>query len=433
MQHFTLAIILGIVQASILADTLDTKIAIAVKAVNEDVINWRRDIHQHPELSNREFRTSALVSEHLLSLGLEVETGVAHTGVVAILRGGKPGPVIALRADMDALPVVEKTGLPYASEMKGQYQGIEVGVMHACGHDNHVAILMGAAQVLTSVKDELPGTVKFIFQPAEEGPPMGENGGAKMMIEEDVLSNPKVDAIIGLHIAQLSRVGTVLYRPLGFMASAQSFDIEITGSQTHGAQPWSGIDPIVVGTQIINSLQTIVSRQIDITKHPVVITIGRFEAGVRHNIVPGKALLSGTIRTFDAEVRTQVHDKIRRIVQQVAESQGATATIYIDSGAPVTYNDLALTTQLVPTLKEIYGEDQVMLTDRVGLAEDFSFFQERVPGFFFFIGGRPRDIPASEAIPNHSPFFYVDEGALPLGVHGMSRLAADYLRGRKGE
>jgi amidohydrolase len=334
---------------------------------------------------------------------------------------------------MDALPVVEKTGLPYASRVKGEYQGTEVGVMHACGHDNHVAILMGAAQVLASVKDELPGTVKFIFQPAEEGPPLGENGGASMMIKEGVLSNPEVDAIIGLHIAQLSGVGTVLYRPLGFMASAQSFEVEITGSQTHGASPWSGIDPIVVGAQIVNSLQTIVSRQIDIIKHPVVITIGQFEAGMRHNIVPEKALLRGTIRTFDAKVRTQVHDKIRRIVKQLSESQGATATVRIDRGAPVTYNDAALTTQLVPTLEEIYGTEQVMLTTPMGLAEDFSWFQEKVPGFYFFIGGRPSDVPPSEAIPNHSPFFYVDEAALPLGVHAMSRLAADYLRDIKAQ
>ena len=433
MLHFFLTVIVILMHASTLADTLDAKIAVAATAVNDKVISWRRDIHQHPELSNREFRTSALVAEHLHSLGLEVQTGVAHTGVVAILRGGKPGSVVALRADMDALPVVEKTGLPYASRVKGEYQGTEVGVMHACGHDNHVAILMGAAQVLASVKDELPGTVKFIFQPAEEGPPLGENGGASMMIKEGVLSNPEVDAIIGLHIAQLSGVGTVLYRPLGFMASAQSFEVEITGSQTHGASPWSGIDPIVVGAQIVNSLQTIVSRQIDIIKHPVVITIGQFEAGMRHNIVPEKALLRGTIRTFDAKVRTQVHDKIRRIVKQLSEAQGATATVRIDRGAPVTYNDAALTTQLVPTLEEIYGTEQVMLTTPMGLAEDFSWFQEKVPGFYFFIGGRPSDVPPSEAIPNHSPFFYVDEAALPLGVHAMSRLAADYLRDIKAQ
>ena len=410
------------------ADSLNEAIADQVDAVTERVVAWRRDIHAHPELSNREFRTSALVAEHLRSLGIDVQTGVAHTGVVGVLKGGKPGPVIALRADMDGLPVTEKTGLPYASTARGEYQGREVGVMHACGHDNHVAILMGAAEVLAAVKEDLPGTVKFLFQPAEEGPPKGEDGGAKMMIAEGALQNPAVDAVVVLHISQGEEVGHASVRPLGLMASAPRFDVEIMGSQTHGARPWAGVDPIVVGAQIVNGLQTIVSRQVDITQHPVVVTVGQFEAGVRNNIVPETARLSGTIRTFDPEVRAQVHEKIRRVVTQVAESQGATATIDIDPGVPVTFNDAVLTGQLSPTLEAIYGTEHVSEPARITGAEDFSFFQEQVPGFFFFIGGRPADLPASKAIPNHSPYFYVDEGALPLGVHAMSRLAVDYLR-----
>lgn len=410
------------------ADTLNQTIAERVAAVNDKVVAWRRDIHANPELSNREFRTSALVAEHLRSLGIKVQTGVAHTGVIGLLKGGKPGPVIALRADMDALPVVEKTGLAFASTVRGEYQGRDVGVMHACGHDTHVAILMGAAEVLAAVRDELPGTVKFLFQPAEEGAPKGENGGAKMMIEEGALLNPRVDAVVGLHISQGDVVGRASFRPLGLMASAQRFDVEITGSQTHGARPWAGVDPIVAGAQIVNALQTITSRQIDITQHPVVVTVGQFEAGVRNNIVPETARLSGTIRTFDPDVRGQVHDKIKRIVTQVAASQGATATVDIDPGVPVTYNHAGLTSQLQGTLAAVYGKDNLLVPPPITGAEDFSFFQEQVPGFFFFIGGRPADVPVSEAIPNHSPYFYVDEGALPLGVHAMSRLAADYLR-----
>ena len=419
---------LSFTSLSAVADVLNETIVDEVAAVADRVVAWRRDIHANPELSNREFRTSELVAEHLHDLGIEVQTGVAHTGVVGVLEGGKPGPVIALRADMAALPVTEKTGLPYASKVRDEYQGREVGVMHACGHDNHVAILMGAAEVLAAVRDELPGTVKFLFQPAEEGPSKGENGGAKMMIEEGALQNPQVDAVVGLHISQSDVVGRASFRSLGMMASAQRFDVEITGSQTHGALPWSGVDPIVTGAQIVNGLQTIASRQVDITQHPVVVTVGKFEAGVRNNIVPETARLSGTIRTFDPNVRAQVHGKIERIVTQVAQSQGATATVEIDPGVPVTYNHAELTSQLRPTLEAVYGSDNVSLPPLITGAEDFSFFQEQVPGFFFFIGGRPNDVPAKMAIPNHSPFFYVDESALPLGVHAMSRLAVDYLR-----
>ncbi len=405
----------------------DASIEQEVEAVIEDVIGWRRDFHQYAELSNREFRTAKVIANHLRQLGMEVTTGVAKTGVVGVLKGVAPGPVLALRADMDGLPVVEKTGLPYASTQRSEYEGREVGVMHACGHDNHMAILMGAAEILAGMRDTLPGTVKFIFQPAEEGAPKGEEGGAKLMIAEGVLKNPDVDAVIGLHISQGGEVGTASYRSLGFMASAQRFDIQIQGKQTHGARPWAGVDPIVVGAQIVNALQTIVSRQIDITQHPAVVTVGSFTAGVRNNIVPETATLSGTIRTFDAEVRSSIHEKIRSIAEQTANAMGAVATVEIDPGVPVTFNDLALTQQMVPTLERVYGEDEVFESPRVTGAEDFSFYQEQVPGFFFFIGARPPQLSAAEAIPNHSPFFYVDEDALAPAVQAMTQLAIDYL------
>lgn len=406
---------------------LEDEVASRAQQTEVQVVAWRRDIHQNPELSNREFRTSALVAEHLRSLGIEVQTGIAHTGVVGVLKGGKPGPVVALRADMDALPVVEKTGLPFASVATGEYEGKEVGVMHACGHDNHVAILMGAAVVLSQMRDELPGTVKFIFQPAEEGPPKGEDGGAKMMIAEGVLTNPDVDAIFGLHIGQQGLAGSASFRARGMMASAQRFDIEITGRQTHGARPWLGVDPVVIGAQIVNALQTIVSRQIDITQAPAVVTVATFEAGIRNNIVPETASLSGTIRTFDADVRAQIHEKITRIATMIGEAQGASVTVEIDPGVPVTYNDPTLAAAMAPTLRKVFGRDRVYISARVTGAEDFSFFQEQVPGFFFYIGGRPIDVLPEKAIPNHSPYFTADESALVPGVRVMSQLAVDFL------
>ena len=406
-----------------LSDAINT----AANSLSEQVVTWRRDIHQHPELSNREFRTSKLVAEHLAALGMLVQTDVAHTGVVGILKGGKPGGVVALRADMDGLPVVEKTGLPYASKATSEYEGNTVGVMHACGHDNHVAILMAAAQVLTEVRDRIPGTVKFIFQPAEEGPPKGEEGGADLMIAQGVLQNPAPSAIFGLHIGQHGVAGTANYRPNGFMASAQRFDIEITGKQTHGARPWAGVDPIVVAAQIVNALQTIVSRQIDIVSAPAVVTVGSIRSGVRNNIIPETASLSGTIRTFDPDVRLAIHEKIYRIATNVGDAQGAQVTVDIDPGVPVTFNDADLTEAMVPTLRRVYGAENVFLSRRITGAEDFSFYQEKIPGFFFFIGGRPVEIPPENAIPNHSPYFYVDEAALLPGVKAMSHLAVDYL------
>jgi len=406
---------------------VDPRIESGARAVEDEVIAWRRDIHEHPELSNREFRTSELVAGHLQALGMDVRTGIAHTGVVGVLKGGRPGPVVALRADMDALPVTEQTGLPFASTVRTTYDGLDVGVMHACGHDNHVAILMGAAQVLAGMREDLPGTVVFVFQPAEEGAPKGESGGAGLMVEEGVLSDPPVQAIFGLHISQGDAVGEVSYRPRGAMASAQRFEIRVTGRQTHAARPWAGVDPIVAGAQIVTALQTVVSRNVDITRAPAVVTVGTFHGGVRNNIVPDEVTLTGTIRTFDPAMRHEIHQRIRAIATSVAEGLGATAEVEIDPGVPVTFNEPALTEAMVPTLEKVYGQEGVRLADRITGAEDFAFYQEEVPGFFFFIGGRPPDVPVEQAVPNHSPLFTADEGALIYGVEAMSQLALDYL------
>ncbi len=412
------------------AQGLAERIDAAVKAEEAKVIAWRRDIHQHPELSNREFRTSKLVADHLRSLGIDVQTQVALTGVVGVLKGGKPGPVIALRADMDGLPVEERVDLPFASKERSTYEGQDVGVMHACGHDTHVAILMGAAEVLAGMRADLPGTIKFIFQPAEEGAPKGERGGARVMIEEGVLKNPDVEAIFGLHITQGWEAGQVAFRPMGMMASAERFDVKLQGRQTHGAQPWAGVDPIVVGAQIVMALQTIVSRQIDVTVAPAIITVGAFHGGVRNNIVPDEVSMSGTIRTFDPEMKKEIHERMERTITRIAESAGATATLEISEGVPVTFNDPALTEQMGRTLESVFGGDNVQVAPLVTGAEDFSFYQEKVPGFFFFLGGRVPGVPKAQAIPNHSPLFTVDESALAGGVRAMSRLAVDYLQSK---
>ncbi|MDA1073286.1 MAG: amidohydrolase [Proteobacteria bacterium] len=410
------------------ATDLHARIDALAGDMEEQVIVWRRDVHTHPELSNREFRTSKLVAEHLRSLGMEVQTGIAHTGVVGILKGRGPGPVVALRADMDGLPVKETTGLAYASTEVGIYEGQEVSVMHACGHDNHVAILMGAASVLSDLRDQFDGTIKFIFQPAEEGAPKGEKGGAGMMIEEGVLKSPDVDAVFGLHISQNGLAGTANYRSGGAMASAQRFDIEIHGRQTHGARPWAGVDPIVIGAQIITALQTIVARQVDVTSAPAVVTVATFHGGIRNNIIPDKAVMSGTIRTFDPDMREFIHQQIHKITESIAGAMGATVSVTIDPGVPVTHNDPALTARMIPSLQRIYGPTGLHTAERITGAEDFSFYQEEVPGLFFFIGARPADIPPEKAIPNHSPYFYIDEAALLPGVRAMSSLAIDYLQ-----
>lgn len=399
----------------------------AAISLEADVIDWRRDVHQNPELSNREFRTGALVADHLSTLGMEVRTGVAHTGVIGVLRGSLPGPVVALRADMDALPVVEQTGLPFASTVTSEYDGNEVGVMHACGHDAHVAILMGVASILTDLQEQLPGTVVFIFQPAEEGPPRGEDGGADMMIREGALKGPVPEAIFALHVGQSLAVGQAALRSGAMMAAAQSMRIGIQGSQTHGASPWSGVDPIAVGAQIVSALQTIVSRNVDITELPTVVTVGTFHAGTRYNIVPAEALLTGTIRTFDPEIKTQVNDLIRQIATGVGAAMGASVEIEISEGVPVTANDSPLTEFALPVLRRIYGDHGLLESPLITGAEDFSYFQREIPGVYYFIGVRPPEVPEADAIPNHSPYFTVDETALVPGVQSLASLAVEYL------
>jgi amidohydrolase len=391
------------------------------------VVTWRRDLHEHPELSNREFRTSKLVAEHLRSLDIEVRTGVAHTGVVGVLRGGKPGPVVALRADMDGLPVTEEVNLPFASKVRAQYNGQEVGVMHACGHDNHVSILMGVAEVLAGMREKIPGTVKFIFQPAEEGAPPGEEGGAGLMITEGALENPKIDAIFGLHVFPFP-VGKVVYRPGAIMASSDTFRIVVHGRQTHGALPWLGVDPIVVASQIVLGLQTITSRQIDLTAAPAVITIGRLQGGVRFNIVPDSALLEGTIRAFDPKMQDEIHRRIHRTAEMIAQSAGASAEVIIERGNPVTYNDPALTERMSATLKRVAGADAVSVGPPTTTSEDFSLFEQKIPGLFFFLGVTPKDADPGKVASNHSPRFFADEAALPTGVRLLANLAVDYLQ-----
>ncbi len=397
------------------------------------VVEWRRDIHQHPELSNREFRTAKLVADHLTRLGLEVETGVAHTGVVGLLRGGRPGPVVALRADMDALPVTEQVDLPFKSTARTEYNGQQVGVMHACGHDNHVAILMGVAEVLAGMKAQIPGTVKFIFQPAEEGPPAGENGGARMMIEEGVLERPAPAAIFGLH-AWPGHVGTIHYRSGGAMAAADALAIVVKGRQTHGSSPWGGVDPIVVAAQITLALQLIPSRQVDLTKAPAVVTIGMIQGGNRGNIIPDSVVMVGTIRTFDDAMRTDIHARIRRTAEQIAASQGATARVTIpEDGYPLTINDAALTEWSVATLRRVVGDSNLVIHTPITGAEDFSYFQRKIPGFYFFLGVTPRDRNPETVPKNHSPLFFADEAALPVGVRALTHLAISWLSRNRGQ
>jgi amidohydrolase len=399
-------------------------------ALEPKVIEWRRDIHQNPELGNREFRTAKLVADHLRALGVEVQTGVAHTGVVGVLRGAKPGPVVALRADMDALPVTEEVDVHFASKVRTQWAGKETGVMHACGHDTHVAILMGVAEVLAGLKPQLAGTVKFIFQPAEEGPPPGEEGGAALMVKQGVMDDaPKPEVIFGLHIGSMYEVGTIGYRPGAAMAAADILRITVKGRQTHGSAPWAGIDPIVVASQIVLGLQTIVSRQINISKEPAVVTIGGIDGGNRFNIVPDKVEMVGTVRTFDEALRDDVHRRIRLTAENIAEAAGATAEVVIEKPYAVTINDPALTQRMLPTLKRVAGEQNVILRDRVMGAEDFSFFAQRVPGMFIFLGGSPKGIDLTRVAYNHSPRFFIDESALLLGVRALTHLTLDYMQG----
>lgn len=407
--------------------TLDQRIDAASKKVESKVIDCRRDIHQHPELGNRETRTSKIIADRLRELGIEVKTPVAHTGVIGILRGGKPGRVVALRADMDALPVVEQVDVPFKSTVRTTFNGHDVGVMHACGHDAHVAILLGVAEVLAGIREEIPGTVKFLFQPAEEGAPEGEEGGAKLMVKEGALDNPKVDAVFGLHVTSRYPVGELAYRPGSMMAAVDSFKITVHGKQTHGAYPWLGVDPIVVAAQIILGLQTIPSRQVDSSLAPSIVTVGAIHGGVRNNIIPDDVEMIGTIRSLDAKMRDDIHARIKRTAEDIAKSGGATATVTIDEGYPITYNDPAVTERMAPTLRRVAGPSNVEVVNATLGAEDFSFFQQKVPGLFFWLGTRPKNQTAEQAASNHSPLFYVDESGLELGVRAMAHVAVDYL------
>ena len=414
----------SVVRASSLASRIDA----AAAFIEPKLVAWRRDFHEHPELGNREFRTAAVVAAHLRALGLdEVRTGVAHTGVIGLLKGALPGPVVALRADMDALPVTEEVDLPFASKVKTAWNGETVGVMHACGHDLHTAILMGVAEVLTGLRATLRGSVKFIFQPAEELPPEGEDGGAKMMIAEGALERPTPQAIFGLHVTSRLPLGVIGYRPGPTMASADNLTITVHGRQTHGAMPWFGVDPIVTAAQVVLGLQTVVSRQVDLTREPAVVTIGTIKGGVRENIIPDSVEMRGTIRSFDEEMRDDIHERVTTLAEAIARGSRAGCTVCIRKNYPVTVNDPKLTEAMVPTLQRTAGEGQLMLVPKVMGSEDFSFFQQLVPGLFIFIGVTPTGTDPSASAPNHSPRFYADEGCLVQGVRALAHLACDYL------
>lgn len=406
---------------------IESQIETAVNKIESKCIAWRRDFHEHPELSNREFRTSKIIADHLRSLGIEVKEGVAKTGVVGILRGAKPGPVIGLRADMDALPVTERVNLPFASKVKSTFNGQEVGVMHACGHDTHVAMLMSVAEILSGMKKDLAGTVKFIFQPAEEGPPIGEEGGAPLMVKEGTLENPKVDVVFGLHINAQTPVGQIKYREAGMMAASDWFTITIHGKQSHGAQPWLGIDPVVIGTQIIEGLQTIVSRQSELTKNPVVISTTIFKAGVRENIIPEEVTLGGTIRTLDTGMQKDVWMRIERTAKKIAEASGATAEVKIDTKTLVTYNNPDLTKQMLPSLQKATNNNATVMDAVLG-AEDFSFFAAKVPSLFLYLGGMTPGTDPKQTAAHHTPDFFVDENGMKTGIKAFCFLVFDYMK-----
>ncbi len=417
-------------QAFAAIDPLKENVAEMASSIEPQVIKWRRHFHQYPELSNREFETAKTIAKYLTELGLDVQTGIAKTGVVAVLDSGKPGPVVALRADIDGLPVTENTGLPFESKVKSTHNGMDVGVMHACGHDTHIAMLMGAAKILTTMKDQLSGKVKFIFQPAEEGAPAGEVGGAEIMVKEGVLKNPDVDVIFGLHISSDLDVGAVEYKEEGIMAAVDPYKIVIKGKQSHGAYPWLSADPIVSAAQVIMGLQTIVSREVKLVDSAAVVTVGMIHGGNRSNIIPSEVELVGTIRTLNPEIRKHIHEAVHRKASNIAASMNTTAevTLPLDYQYPVTYNDPSLMQQMLPTLVATAGEDNTRLTKAVTGAEDFSFFQEQVPGLYLFVGGKSLDIPASEAPGHHTPEFKIDESGMKLGVKLLTNLTLDYMK-----
>lgn len=406
---------------------LQAKLDQLAKETEPKVIEWRRHFHQFPELSNREFNTGKKIAEQLTSLGFEVKYPVAKTGVVGILRTGKPGPVIALRADIDGLPVVERVDLPFASKEKTTYLGQNVGVMHACGHDTHIAILLGVADIFSKIKSDLKGTVVFLFQPAEEGAPEGEEGGAALMIKEGALDNPKVDVAFGLHISSQTPVGTVTFKPEGIMAAADMLKIKVKGVQAHGSAPWSGIDPVVVSAQIINGLQTVISRQLDLTTAGATLTVATIHGGVRNNIIPESVEMTGTLRTLDAEMQKEMHERIVRTATNIAESMGATAEVDIIKGYPITYNSPELTAWAQPVLERVNGKSQAKVIKAVTGAEDFSYYSQKVPGFFFFVGGMPKDADPSKVPSHHTPDFFIDESGMITGLRSMLNLTVDYM------
>jgi amidohydrolase len=402
------------------------------KAIEPKLIEWRRHFHQYPELSNRETKTGEYIAAHLKSLGIEVQYPVAKTGAVGLLKGNKPGPVIALRADMDALPVTERSSLPFASKEKAMFNGQETGVMHACGHDAHMSILMAVAEILSKNKSELKGTVKFFFQPAEEGGlPSDGTSGAELMVKEGVMENPRVDVVFGLHIQSLSPSGKIFYRPEGLMAAVDGLTIKVMGKGAHGATPWDGVDPITVSSQIVLGLQTIVSRQTELTKAGVIITIGSLHSGNRGNIIPEVATMEGTIRTFDTAMRTKLHEKIKLTVAKIAEASGATAEATITTGYPVTYNDPKLTQQMEASLQRAAGKENVLQTQAVTMAEDFSFFQQKAPGLFFFLGAYPTDVKLEKQPVHHTADFMIDEKSFVTGVRALLALTTDYMYMKK--
>ncbi len=426
MKKLLLLMCLGVFAIPAVAKDLSAEIAAAADKINPQVIKWRRHFHEHPELSNREFKTAEVVAGHLRRLGLEVRTGVAKTGVIGILKGAEPGPVIGLRADMDALPVKERVDIPFASKVTADYLGTMVPVMHACGHDTHIAILMGAAEVLAGMKDKLKGTVVFIFQPAEEGPPGDEEGGAELMVKEGVMDNPKIDAIFGLHINSQTEIGQIGYKAGAAMASSDWFKVKIKGKQAHGSAPWAGVDPIVTAAYIIQGFQTIVSRQSMLTKAPVVITVGKINGGIRENIIPESLEMSGTIRTLDSAMQKDVHERMRTTVRTIAESQGAIAEIEIDTKTLVTSNTPELVDRMLPSLRKAAGAENVVFREWTTGAEDFSYFGEKAPSFYFFLGGMPLGQDPEKAPGHHTPDFYLDDSRLDVGVKAFCNIVFDY-------
>ncbi len=429
MKNLTISLLILLSLANgLFAYTLTDEINAAADKILPQVIEWRRHLHKYPELGNREFKTAEYIEKHLRSLGLEVRTKVAKTGVIGILKGGQPGPVIGLRADIDALPVTERRDVSFKSTETAEYNGQKVGVMHACGHDTHVAMLMGTAEVLSKMKDKIKGTVVFIFQPAEEGPPAGEEGGAALMVKEGVMDNPKIDAIFGIHINSATEIGKIRYKSGSFMAASDWFSIKVKGKQTHGSQPWGGIDPIVTASSIIQGLQTIVSRQSELTKAPVVITIGKINSGVRENIIPEELNMAGTIRTLDEAMQKDVHARIKTTVEKIAESFGAQAEVTIDIKTPVTYNTPTLVEQMLPSLEKAVGKDNLVNAEWTTGAEDFAYYRQKAPAFFFFVGGMPKGMNPKDAFPHHTPDFFIDDSRLDVGIKAFCNLVFDFKK-----